>query len=66
MSHLAAVKRILRYVKGLIDCIFLFPAIDTCRKFILLDFTDSNWYGDKDDQNSIVGDVFIFDGTPIS
>ncbi|MCI81446.1 hypothetical protein A2U01_0102719, partial [Trifolium medium] len=28
VSHLAAVKRILRYVKGTVDCGIMFPASD--------------------------------------
>ncbi|XP_058742638.1 uncharacterized mitochondrial protein AtMg00240-like [Vicia villosa] len=66
VSHMAAVKRILRYVKGTLGCGILFPASDTGRKCDLLGFTDSNWCGDKDDRKSIVGYIFMFGRTPIS
>ncbi|XP_058775683.1 uncharacterized protein LOC131649958 [Vicia villosa] len=66
VSHLAAVKRILRYVKGSISCGILFPAMDTCRKCNVFDFTNSNWCGDKDVRKSTVGYIFMFSETPIS
>lgn len=40
--------------------------MDTGRKCNLLDFTDSNWYGDKDGRKSTTGYIFMFGGTPIS
>lgn len=40
MSHLAPVKRILRYVKGSVGCRILFPTTDTGRKCNFLGFTD--------------------------
>lgn len=52
VSHLAVVKRILRYVKGSVGCEILFSAADAGKKCILLVFTNSNWCGDKDDQKS--------------
>jgi hypothetical protein len=66
VSHLAAVKRILRYVKGTLGCGILFPASDTGRSCNLLGYTDSNWCGDKDDRKSTTGYVFMFGGAPIS
>ncbi|XP_050908041.1 uncharacterized mitochondrial protein AtMg00810-like [Lathyrus oleraceus] len=42
VSHLEAVKRILRHVKGTLGCGILFPASDTGRKCNLLGYTDSN------------------------
>ena len=66
VSHLAAVKRILRYVKGTLGCGILFPASDTGQKCNLLGFTDSNWCGDKDDRKSTAGYIFMFGRTPIS
>ena len=66
VSHLAAVKRILRYVKGTLGCRILFPASDTGRKCNLLGYTDSNWCGDKDDRKSTAGYIFMFGSTPIS
>ncbi|XP_050889016.1 secreted RxLR effector protein 161-like [Lathyrus oleraceus] len=66
MSHLAAVKRILRYVKGTLGCGILFPASDTGRKCNLFGYTDSKWCGDKDDRKSTAGYIFMFGSTPIS
>lgn len=50
-SHLATLKRILRYVKCSIAYGILFPATDRGRVSILLYYTDSNWYGDKKREN---------------
>lgn len=65
VSHLTAVKRILRYVKGSIACKILFPKTNTGRKYNLLGFTNSNWCIDKDDRKFTVGYIFMFGGTPI-
>lgn len=62
-SHLEAVKRILRYIKGSIRCRILFPATDKGRTCKLLDYTDSNWCEDKDDIKFIVGYIFIYEET---
>lgn len=66
MSHLAAVKRILRYVKGYIGCRILFPAMDMGIKYNLLDFIDSNRSGNKVDRTFKVIYNFMFDETLIS
>lgn len=66
VSHLAAVKRILRYIKGSIGCGILFPAADTGNKYNLLGFTNCNCGRDKDDQKSIAGYIFLFCKTLIS
>jgi len=66
VSHLAAVKRILRYVKGTLGCGILFPASDMGRSCELLGYTDSNWCGDKDDRKSTAGYLFMFGKAPIS
>ncbi|KAI5400390.1 hypothetical protein KIW84_065323 [Lathyrus oleraceus] len=66
VSHMAAVKRILRNVKCSVGCGILFSAANTGRKCNLVDFTDSNWCRDKDDQKSTTGYIFMFDETPIS
>lgn len=42
VSHLAAVKRILRYIKGSIGCKILFPATEKVRNYNLLGYTDFN------------------------
>ncbi|XP_050920390.1 uncharacterized mitochondrial protein AtMg00810-like [Lathyrus oleraceus] len=66
LSHLAAVKRILHYVKGFVGCKILFPEADIGKKCNLLDFTDSNWCRDKDNRKSTAGYIFMFDATPTS
>jgi hypothetical protein len=45
-SHLMAVKRILRYVKGTIDYGIMFTAADRGKECKLMGYTDSNWCGD--------------------
>lgn len=65
-SHLEVVKRILRYVKGSIDCEILFPTMKNDKKCNLLEYTDTNWCEDKDDRKSIAGYIFMFGETPIS
>ena len=65
VSHLAAIKRILRYIKGTLGCGILFPATDNGGKCELLGHTDSSWCGDKDDRKSTAGYVFMFGGAPI-
>ncbi|XP_058784463.1 secreted RxLR effector protein 161-like [Vicia villosa] len=66
VSHLAAVKWILRYSKGTIVCGILFPTTDTGIKYELLGYTNSNWFEDKDDQKSTTGYVFMFERASIS
>ena len=66
VSHLAVVKRILRYVKESIDCGILFPTTGMGRKCNLLDFTDSNWCKHKYDWKSKTGYIFMFGETSIS
>ncbi|XP_058747204.1 secreted RxLR effector protein 161-like [Vicia villosa] len=66
VSHLAAIKRILRYIKGTLGCGILSPATDNGGKCKLLGYTDSSWCGDKDDKKSTAGCVFMFGGAPIS
>lgn len=55
MSHLAAIKRILRCIKGSIGYGIFFPTMDKGRKCNLLGYIDSKWCGDKDDRKYIVG-----------
>ncbi|XP_058732917.1 secreted RxLR effector protein 161-like [Vicia villosa] len=66
VSHLNAIKRVLRYIKGTLGCGILFPATDNGGKCELLGYTDSSWCGDKDDRKSTAGYVFMFSGAPIS
>ncbi|XP_058742080.1 secreted RxLR effector protein 161-like [Vicia villosa] len=66
VSHLEAIKRILRYVNGTLGCGILFSASDMGKSCELLGYIDSNWCGDKDDRKSTAGYVFMFGGAPIS
>lgn len=66
MSNMEAIKRIILYVKGFVGRGILFPAADTSIKYNFLSFIDSNWCGDKDDQKSIDGYLFMYGVTPIS
>lgn len=66
VSHIAAVKRILRYVKGSVSCRILFPTVDSGIKCNFLDFTEYNWCGDKDDRKPTAGYIFMFGAIPIS
>jgi hypothetical protein len=65
-SHLIAVKRILRYIRGTIDYGILFPASDKGRECRLMGYTDSNWCGDTEDRKSIAGYMFYYGEAPIS
>ncbi|CAJ2677087.1 unnamed protein product [Trifolium pratense] len=65
-SHLIAVKRILRYVKGTINYGIMFPASDRDKECKLIGYTDSNWCGDHEDRKSTAGYMFFYGGSPIS
>ncbi|GAU45509.1 hypothetical protein TSUD_129550 [Trifolium subterraneum] len=66
VSHLAAVKRILRYVKGTMDCGIVFPASDVGKNCKLVGYTDASWCGDVEDRKSTVGYLFLIGDAPIS
>jgi hypothetical protein len=66
VSHLAAVKRILRYVKGTVDFGILFPSCDVGKKCKLDGFTDASWCSDVDDRRSTAGYMFFINNLPIS
>jgi hypothetical protein len=66
VSHLAAVKRILRYVKGTVDYGILFPSCDVGKKYKLIGYTDASWCSDVDDRRSTAGYIFFINNAPIS
>lgn len=65
-SHLVAVKRILRYIKGTQDCGILFTGPNKNTKAEIYGYTDSDWSGDKDDRKSTGGYVFMCGKASIS
>jgi hypothetical protein len=58
-SHLIAVKRILRYVKGTEDLRLYYTKTN---KFELAGYVDSDWCGDIDDRKSTSGYAFFMRG----
>ena len=66
VSHLAAVKRILRYLKGTFDYGILFPAVDKGKECKLVGYTDSSWCSDAEDRKSTAGYVFMLGGATIA
>jgi hypothetical protein len=56
-SHLNAAKRILRYIKGMINEGMFYTSI---RTFNLVGYLDSDWGGDLDGQKSTTGIVFFY------
>jgi hypothetical protein len=65
ISHMQAVKRILRYLQGTIDHGVLFPKpkehIDK-----LIGYCDSDWCGDQVERRSTMGYMFKLFDSPIS
>ena len=62
-SHLTAVKRIFRYLKGTIDLSLKF---DRSASQTLMGFTDADWAGDRDDRHSTTGNLFMMSGGAVS
>ncbi|CAI8603983.1 unnamed protein product [Vicia faba] len=65
VSHLAAVKRILRYLKGTLDYAILFPAADKGKECKLVGYTNSSWCSDAEYRKLTAGYVFMLCGAPI-
>ena len=64
-EHMAAVKHILRYVKGTIDMGFCYKKMpDEDPTFV--GFSDSDMAGDLDDRKSTTGVIYFLGGNPIS
>lgn len=53
--HLRAAKRILRYIKGIVDYGVKF---EKCKELMLHGFSDSDWVGSNDDMKSTSGYCF--------
>lgn len=64
-SHLTTFMRIIRYVKGLISCRFLFLTINKGKNCKLLNYDDLNRHGDKDDKESTTRYIFMYEETLI-
>lgn len=62
-SHLVAVKRILRYLKGTVDYVLWYPYNGD---FDLKVFTNADWVGNVDDRKSTTGGVFFLSGRLVS
>ena len=65
-SHLAATKRILRYLKGTLDYGTLFLAADKGKECKLVEYTDSSRCSDTHDRKPTLGYVFMLGGASIA
>nr|KYP32045.1 Retrovirus-related Pol polyprotein from transposon TNT 1-94 [Cajanus cajan] len=65
-SHLLAVKRLLRYVKGTIGYGLMFPNKFSSPNHNMVGYSDADWCGDKADRKSTTGYVFMLGDAPIS
>lgn len=66
VSHMFAVKHVLRYVKGTTNFGVLYPNETRCADVDLIGFTDSDWKKDPDEKKSIAGYVSMYCIAPIS
>lgn len=62
-THLTAVKRILRYLKGTSDLGITYRKMKNEK---LIGYSDADWAGDRDDRHSTSGVVFFMSGGPVS
>lgn len=62
-SHLTAVKRILRYLKGRVNLALKYERSD-CKA--LIGYSDADWAGDQDDRWSTTGNIFLLSGGAVS
>ncbi|XP_017420329.2 uncharacterized mitochondrial protein AtMg00810-like [Vigna angularis] len=66
LSHLNAVKRILRYLQGTHSYGILLGRGETGEEVQITSYSDADWCGDKEDRKSTAGYIFFMGGTPIS
>jgi len=62
-EHCAAIKRVLRYVKGSMDKGLVFEKNSSC---VLQGFSDPDWAGDHETRRSTTDFTFIFGGAAVS
>ena len=65
-DHWAAVKRLLRYVKGTVDQVIVFPKIGGGSELWLTVFSDADMAGDIDGWRSTSGVLVLLGSAPIS
>ncbi|KAK2440889.1 putative mitochondrial protein [Trifolium repens] len=65
LSHMQAVKKILRYLQGTVDYGILYSNTDGNQRR-LVGYCDSDWSGDKVERKSTMGYVFTLFNCPIS
>jgi len=62
-QHWIAAKRILRYLKNIIDYSLIYQKINDIS---LTDYTNANWANDLNDRKSHTGFVFLLESKSIS
>lgn len=62
-THLTAVKRILRYLKGTLTLGLKYQRTETGT---LVGYSDADWAGDQDDRRSTTGNIFLLAGGAVS
>lgn len=63
ITHLTAVKRILRYLKGTLNLGLKYQRTETGT---LVGYSDADWAGDQDDRRSTTGNIFLLAGGAVS
>ena len=63
-DHWAAVKRLMRYVKGTVDLGIIFPKTDASRLQLTV-FSDADMVGDIDGRQSTSGVLVFLGATPL-
>ena len=62
-SHLTAVKRGFRYLKGTVNLALKYKKKGDA---VLVGYSDADWAGDQDDRHSTTGNLFVMSGSPVS